>query len=792
MALGTAVGAWGIAVIGGVVEAATVLQASGESLPMLEQLHGNRLVDAVLPSTGAVLGVHYAVRTRPLSASRSRRWLSVAGALWVGLVGSFLLPWYQVGEWLLPHLSGVLVGGEGEPRLLERRIAAGARVSYVVGVGLCLALLRWQPPGLLSRRRHGETAGERSSGAGNAGVHDGPHWRTLLGGGVLWALGGTAIVSMLRPVARTLLWQWAGIPFGMFGTAMLWFVVGVGWTWWAVGTEEQERLCNDNRLRFLAYCGALLTLGSVLAPAVVELLETVLSRGVIESQSLAILIAGGFLVYFVGVPMAVATIAYGHVIDRPGSPTTPPPRDRWVRHMISATSLHQVLAVAWIGVLLVGAVFVGAGLLGDYDNDGLRTGRELQEGTDPTRTDSDGDGIDDGREIERELAAGTADSDGDGVEDGDEERLGLDPNDPDTDGDGIEDGDDLVTRDVTELGDSEPAVAEVFVTATPRVLLELRMGQLSAKPSAGPQLGYGIWIRKPSGQVNMTVPVGDQAHQQVTAYVFRAGHNWTGQWRPLPTRYDESNETVTVDVSGIKSEELEYIVLSNSERVSAATTQTVELDSGSILSMQATTGWNTTEGVHAEDGQLHLDRTGTSAVAKRQVQLQQGQNLTLLAGVPSQTPVTVSVTNGRQTVTETATGARLRLDISQFSGQAVTITLRGSDGAAIDWLWVQQHSDGDRYSDVVEGATQSITGPFCWEREENTYFTWDTLRLDETKTDTDRDGVDDDTEVHLSWTLHDDANQSVVVSLAGYHHHPQKPETWGDGDDVTLGGYCQH
>ncbi|NCG20094.1 MAG: hypothetical protein GWP91_13885, partial [Rhodobacterales bacterium] len=100
----------------------------------------------------------------------------------------------------------------------------------------------------------------------------------------------------------------------------------------------------------------------------------------------------------------------------------------------------------------------------DPDNDGVLTGDELVQGTDPNNPDSDGDGINDGDETGDSDGDGTLDAldpddDGDGINTIDEGTDDLDedgiPNylDPDSDGDGVPDGIDPSPLDNGASGD---------------------------------------------------------------------------------------------------------------------------------------------------------------------------------------------------------------------------------------------------------------------------------------------------------------------------------------------------
>ena len=73
----------------------------------------------------------------------------------------------------------------------------------------------------------------------------------------------------------------------------------------------------------------------------------------------------------------------------------------------------------------------------------MSDGEELDNGTDPTNSDSDGDGLDDGSEAAYGSDPNNADSDGDGVSDGEENDIGTDPTNSDSDGDGVPDGSEL-------------------------------------------------------------------------------------------------------------------------------------------------------------------------------------------------------------------------------------------------------------------------------------------------------------------------------------------------------------
>ncbi len=112
------------------------------------------------------------------------------------------------------------------------------------------------------------------------------------------------------------------------------------------------------------------------------------------------------------------------------------------------------LAIVVAGAVMVAAT--GAGLVADFDGDGLSTWSETRLGTDWTNPDSDADGLADGAEV----AVGTrplrADTDGDGLLDGTEVARQSDPLAIDTDGDGIPDA---LEADEDCDGDGIPAIA---------------------------------------------------------------------------------------------------------------------------------------------------------------------------------------------------------------------------------------------------------------------------------------------------------------------------------------------
>jgi hypothetical protein len=78
--------------------------------------------------------------------------------------------------------------------------------------------------------------------------------------------------------------------------------------------------------------------------------------------------------------------------------------------------------------------------MGDQDNDGLPTWRELQLGTDPVNPDTNGDGLRDGAAVAAGISPTSLDTDGDGIPNSVEIANGTDPLRADTDGDGFCDG----------------------------------------------------------------------------------------------------------------------------------------------------------------------------------------------------------------------------------------------------------------------------------------------------------------------------------------------------------------
>ena len=102
----------------------------------------------------------------------------------------------------------------------------------------------------------------------------------------------------------------------------------------------------------------------------------------------------------------------------------------------------------------------------DFDEDGLTSLQEYEQGTEPYNEDTDGDGLKDGEEIN---TYGTdplkVDTDEDGLEDGDEIYFETDPLNPDSDGNGISDGDEKRLQTfIHEVENDDCAVTEVRVT----------------------------------------------------------------------------------------------------------------------------------------------------------------------------------------------------------------------------------------------------------------------------------------------------------------------------------------
>ena len=81
---------------------------------------------------------------------------------------------------------------------------------------------------------------------------------------------------------------------------------------------------------------------------------------------------------------------------------------------------------------------------GDYDNDGIPNILD---------DDSDNDGIKDGQEIENGTDPADSDSDNDGLLDGEENSQGTDPNNSDSDNDGIPDNSDPTPNGPKNPGD---------------------------------------------------------------------------------------------------------------------------------------------------------------------------------------------------------------------------------------------------------------------------------------------------------------------------------------------------
>jgi alpha-tubulin suppressor-like RCC1 family protein len=88
-------------------------------------------------------------------------------------------------------------------------------------------------------------------------------------------------------------------------------------------------------------------------------------------------------------------------------------------------------------------------LIGDPDQDGLRSWREYLIGTDPLNPDTTGSGLGDRVLADGGYQAAHSDLDGDGVANATEVALGTDPFNPDTDGDGVTDGADALPLDPT-------------------------------------------------------------------------------------------------------------------------------------------------------------------------------------------------------------------------------------------------------------------------------------------------------------------------------------------------------
>ena len=111
--------------------------------------------------------------------------------------------------------------------------------------------------------------------------------------------------------------------------------------------------------------------------------------------------------------------------------------------------------------------------LGDPDNDGLATWRELELGADPLNPDTNGDGLLDGAAAASGKSLTNPDMDGDGVSNTAERASGTDPFRSDTDGDTRGDGVDAFPLDPTRWdpltplpGDTTPPVITLTYPAT--------------------------------------------------------------------------------------------------------------------------------------------------------------------------------------------------------------------------------------------------------------------------------------------------------------------------------------
>jgi hypothetical protein len=481
------------------------------------------------------------------------------------------------------------------------------------------------------------------------------------------------------------------------------------------------------------------------------------------------------LAFAMGIPGAAAILAYGHVFDRPGIPTTPPPQDQWVSHVIEATSLHQVMVVTWIGILFLTVVFIGAGLAGDADDDGIRTVREFYIGTDPSTTNPDIDG--DGLSIDLER------------------RAGLDPSDSDTDDDGVPDGEEQLTRRMTKPDYLERESRPLRIKAIPGELFRTSAHRSSKVVDAGPQIGHTIEVRKREGPVEATVivPVRSRTIQMQpspNAYAFRTGHwdgkSWTDIWVELPTKVDSTNQTVHIDLSANDTRQLAFILLSSEEKVRKTTTTQKKLPDNRLWVMNSTAGWDTAGSVNSTNGTLRFGGSST-ARAERSVHLGDERNQTLYAQMETGPPLNVHVSDGSKNRSNTTTNGSLQMSLSEFANSTVSITLQGKHGAGIDWIWFRKDSDGDTYSNAVERSTKRIPGQvFCRQDADTVLFDWKPVDMDPTKKDSDNDGIDDNEEVHLSTTVYDEINRSVKVSLSGYHSHPRKPRVPFGSENTTV------
>ena len=117
----------------------------------------------------------------------------------------------------------------------------------------------------------------------------------------------------------------------------------------------------------------------------------------------------------------------------------------WAGQVGDGSTVTRIAPVSVSGL----GVAPNAWLVGDADDDGLRTWKEYLIGTDPLDADTNRDGLRDGAAVSAGLTATSPDVDGDGIANWVEHAQGTDPFTADSDGDGVADAADCFPLDVT-------------------------------------------------------------------------------------------------------------------------------------------------------------------------------------------------------------------------------------------------------------------------------------------------------------------------------------------------------
>lgn len=201
-----------------------------------------------------------------------------------------------------------------------------------------------------------------------------------------------------------------------------------------------------------------------------------------------------------------------------------------------------------------------ADAVSDFDGDGLNNAREEDTGTNPTRKDTDDDYLSDREELEKYSTNATnPDTDGDGVKDGVEIRLGTDPNLYDSDGDGVSDRKSTYTASQTV----ENTSASVSVTGSPDAIESISTRRVPQTNSDDFRRSDVVRIENDStfdnATVHFDVPIGANDSVRSNLSILTWSPTQDDRWHLIETTVE--NGTASADV-----EHFSYFTLVDANR----------------------------------------------------------------------------------------------------------------------------------------------------------------------------------------------------------------------------------